>query len=63
METIKEGARIKVAAKIAYTALKINEWENKTPYMGLTQEMIDGVIAFHNKELSQWKWMELMIQE
>ena len=62
METIKEGARNKVYAKIEYTKIKIFEWENKEPLMGLTQEMIDGVVAFHNKELSQWKWIYLMIQ-
>ena len=63
METIKEGARMKVYAKIEYTKIKIFEWENKEPLMGLTQEMIDGVVAFHNKELSQWEWIYLMIQE
>ena len=62
METIKEGARIKVYAKIEHTKMKIFEWENKEPYMALSQDMIDGVIAFHNKELQQWEWIYLMIQ-
>ena len=63
MKEIKENARIKVWAKIEHTKLKIFEWENETPYMALTQEMINSNIAFHNKELQQWKWIELMIQE
>ena len=61
METIKENARLKIQAKISSTELKIKEYERMTPYLSFTQEMIDGQIAYFNRQLSEYKWIKLMI--
>ena len=53
-QEIQDKIASKCFAKIEFLKLEIKELDNTEPHFAYTQEMIDGLISFKERELELW---------
>jgi len=53
-QEIKDKITNKCFSKIEFLKLEIKELDNTEPHFAYTQEMIDGLISFKERELELW---------
>ena len=52
--TLKSAVWAKATSQLTMIEFKIAELQRETPYMALTQDMIDNQIRFQRQELAIW---------
>jgi len=59
-EELKERIENKATSKISFINLEIKSLKNQVPTLAFTEEMINGLILFKQKDLTVWKQIKLL---
>ena len=62
-ENLHDRAFAKVMAKMQMSKIDLDRWENETPYMALTQEMINNQISFHKREIETYNYILTQLEK
>ena len=59
-QEIKDKIASKCYAKVEFLKLEIKGLDKTTPHFAYTQEMIDGLISFKERELELWNYINYL---